>query len=761
MSYYFVILALAGYSVGIGGYLGGSLWIWTGIIYALILFIFSKQQKARAGLIVIAIIAGYWHTQFTLDSLPLPASLPHTLSVRLIDKPELKDTKFRVPAALIAGNKKILLYAQTNSSNILPEYGDILQITGELLPIKGPTNPGQFDYPAYLRTKHISGLIRAIDWKILDKRPNPLKALALAVRKKIIQIHQETLPEPYAALYTSLIFGDAGITLEDGISKDMLKAGLTHLIVVSGAQVALICTFLQGFLKICGFSRGKIWIIASIFNVFFYFLTGGGSAILRAIVMFEISSGLANLKHRSSPIHIMSATALCMLAYDPLMLIDIGAQLSFLATSALIFGVPRIREIWPKKLPESVKEALSLAFTPFLFTFPVLWYHFAIVSPASILSNIAILNLAEVLVITGFLSTVLGFVLFPVAYILNQFSLLVMIFITQIAHITANLPLSMIHLGKPHAALVAAASIVGIYLIIHWESRVKKTYSLLVLGSFFAAMLLVQLLPDRFVRVTFFDVGQGDGLLIRTPHHQTILIDTGCVSIDFKTKKEVRNSGSAVILPALRSMGINKIDMVILSHYHLDHTGGFKEIFKEIPVGVVIDNGETYADEGIGAALNERSKVPINARDTSEINLEAHLKLTFFHPRGKLVESNENNNSVVCKLSYYDVDFLFTGDLEEEQEDLIAAQYKDALNAEILKVGHHGSKTSSTAALLRYVKPQVAVISVGKRNKFGHPARSVIDRLESMGATVFRTDQNGAIDVMTDGRKIVAKPYTF
>ena len=192
LSYYFVILALAGYSVGIGGYLGGSLWIWTGIIYALILFLFSKQQKSRAGLIVIAIIAGYWHTQFTLDSLPLPASLPHTLSVRLIDKPELKDTKFRVPATLIAGNKKILLYAQTNSSNILPEYGDILQITGEPLSIKGPTNPGQFDYPAYLRTKHISGLIRAIDWKILDKRPNPLKALALAVRKKIIQIHQET-----------------------------------------------------------------------------------------------------------------------------------------------------------------------------------------------------------------------------------------------------------------------------------------------------------------------------------------------------------------------------------------------------------------------------------------------------------------------------------------------------------------------------------------------------------------------------------------
>lgn len=245
----------------------------------------------------------------------------------------------------------------------------------------------------------------------------------------------------------------------------------------------------------------------------------------------------------------------------------------------------------------------------------------------------------------------------------------------------------------------------------------------------------------ELLTVHFIDVGQGDAIAIQSPGDQWVLIDGGDVE-----------AGAAVVVPYLTRQGVKKLDLVIMTHPHSDHIGGLVDVVQSFPIKQVIADGQVHTTrifERLLLAIKERNIPFALARRGQVYDLGSGATLTILHPYA-LVFDSMNDNGVVARLDYKAVSFLFTGDGESEMEkDLLRSNLP--LKSDVLKVGHHGSETSTTAAFLARVSPKIAVISVGEGNPFGHPSSVVLERLSKQGVLVQRTDRQGTIVVRTDG----------
>ena len=262
-------------------------------------------------------------------------------------------------------------------------------------------------------------------------------------------------------------------------------------------------------------------------------------------------------------------------------------------------------------------------------------------------------------------------------------------------------------------------------------------------------------LHEHLLEVTFLDVGQGDAAFIRFPHGGNMLIDGG--------EGGRLNCGEKIILPYLHRRGIRRLDIIVLTHAHSDHVGGLPAVLKAMSVGLVLDSGyphTSYVYEEFLEIIRE-NKIPYKiTKGGDEIHAYKDVKVQILSPPESFLEgagSDVNNNSIVIKMTYGRINLLFCADIEKEAEKMLLESAYD-LNSNVIKVPHHGSKTSSTHKFLKAVNPEIAVISVGARNPFGHPHTDVLSKYKNLGARLYRTDKNGTITITTDGKIIKAKP---
>ncbi|MFQ5586184.1 MAG: DNA internalization-related competence protein ComEC/Rec2 [Thermodesulfobacteriota bacterium] len=658
-------------------------------------------------------------------------------------------------------------------------YGDRVRFLSRLKIPRRLGNPGEFDYAGYLAGRGVSvtGYIENERWLVRLSEGGwrfwrGVEHVRGAVRGFLDGEGLHNGP-----LLKALLIGEKGEVGRE-VRELFVLTGTAHLLAISGLHIGIIASLiylvmyrllrLSERLMLAADIR-KIALLTVIPPLILYGLLAGFALPTQRAVIMILAFVLSILINRSRDLYnTIAMAALIILVLAPMALFSVSFQLSFAALLAIVYLTPRFQALLKGSdefppLPGSetrfkrAREKLLLFFLVSLSaaigTAPIVAYHFHLVSTVGAVANIIMVPLV-------------GFIVVP----LGLLSLLSLPFWHGLASL-------LIHLAD--YGLTVTAWIVGLFSKIPysvlWATRASViTLSIALLVVLFSLSpkgrrhvrfllplaFLMLLLPFlwRYIthnyqsnlKVTFLSVGQGDAALVEFPYGVRMLIDGGArYEPDF-------DAGRMIVAPFLRTRGIGGIDYVVLSHTQADHAGGLHFIVKRFDVGEFWWNGNR--DLGtLGEALKS-SSVPMIRRGLYSEPLEINgVKVEFLHP--PLDSSlDKNNSSLVLRLTYGEVSFIFPGDIEDEGElDLL---HRDVhLKGTILKVPHHGSRTSSGREFLEDVQPEIAVISAGYNNPFHFPHRDVVERYRAFGTTIYRTDRDGAVTVRTDGKEVEVERY--
>jgi len=632
----------------------------------------------------------------------------------------------------------LVLKFKKNNQSTPYQIGDTISVTGTYIPPKKPHNPGQFNAYHYAITHQQCGLLHVKQSTLLTKSSTlSLLKCSSFIKKQIINQYNQSLPSPYNSIYGALLFGESYTNLSYKLKQTFKKAGLLHALVVSGSQVSLVLSMLTNLLNFCGIYRGYQWWILIPTGLLFYLVAGPGAAILRAILMAACLILLKHhLRYNTAPIYILNLTWSIMLLYNPFICFDIGAILSFLATFSLLYVVPYITNKCPNYIPLQIRSLIGLSIAPWLLTTPVLMLNFNQLPTISILCNLILMSLIEFLVCLGFIATAIGFICFPIALICHQVSYVLIYIIVVTAQWFSTIPLAQININQPLLLLLSCGCSI---IILKRTSLTKQHYYIyaICIPTIIYGSVLYQ--TQTHCTISMLDVGQGDSTLIEYKNI-TMLIDTGA-----PYDKYHGPIMKQVLQPVLQAKGINSIDYLILTHFDSDHAGNFNDLQQHFRIKNIIHNGNltNYLTANNITLKNNPNIYHLCNNDKLTYQ---NLSLQFFQACHQKTQT-KNNQSLVFQLNYYDTSVLFTGDIEEDTETQLASTHGSHLNSTILKVAHHGSKTSSSIPFVQAVQPQHSVISAGKQNQFGHPHQGVVTRLKKW-SQVWQTNLSGAITII-------------
>lgn len=649
---------------------------------------------------------------------------------------------------------------------MVPAYGDRIRGLVKLRRPRGYLNPDGFDYPLHLRTLGVTLEGWVGEGDILERRGTGggsiVHAWAYALRTRMIRAVNQLLPPDQASLLVAVTLGErSGIPRR--VNEAFLGSGTYHIIAISGLNVSLIAGAL--FFLLRGF-RVPLRLSASVsmgLITFYAALAGGSPSVVRAAVMADVYLLAVVLDREADPLNTLALSALALLLWQPLFLWDVGFQLTFVATWAILVAVGRVPL---GRLPAAWRwgaASFALSVAAFLGTAPILASTFHRISPVSILANLPIVPLSGILTGAGMLFAILATV---IPQSLGLFAALIGFLINllvNLAHWFARLPLASVQVFPPSPAMTVCYYVALCALIFGAGRRWPRWVAL---SATLALVMLigVRLLPDRGserLRVTVIDVGQGDAVFLELPGGRTILIDGGGL---FDDRFDI---GEQVVVPFLLSRWIAHLDLVVLSHPHPDHLNGLAAVLRHFPVGAVWDGGQRVASpsylwfEEVLRHKRIPHKILQAGYRTSEFD---PIEIAVLHPPTTLLRgsprgrsSDVNSNSLVLLLRYRDVRILLPGDIEQEAERRLLEQRTD-LSAQVLKVPHHGGRTSSSLPFLERVRPTVAVVSAGHRNRFRHPHQETLERYRATNVELYRTDRDGAVTITTDGRTIDVAP---
>ncbi len=684
-----------------------------------------------------------------------------TYSGKVVQSPVIKENKIEyvIEISEIKANEyitslksKIKLTCITTEKTAIYQYGDVLQVKGRLQIPSNAMNTGGFDYNNYLKAKGIYAIGFAAPQQIEKlHQKNDKKSIIdflFLFRQKVIHISNTLLPTQEAAILKGMLMGDHADFTEE-MNEDFSRSGLSHLVAVSGMHVAILLMGLTYLLNLLRINRKIVNIIGMIAVIFYILIVGGTPSVTRAGIMAIIFLLASILDRQSDALTSLFIAALMMLIYNPMFLFSVGFQLSFCATSALlIFYQPvymKLSFLQDEFIHKKIYEVLIASIVVQIGTIPLTAYYFNGLSIVSLGANLVVIPLVSIALISGIVLVLMGFIHIILGQAVAGFTYVFLKLIGSTAHLFARLPFALVKVPSPNIIFCITYLLILfiVYNLLKGEKdKTKVKWSCYLFAVVIVCAIVLQFSQLNNIEVTFINVGQGDSALIRCNGGKTILID----------------GGENTVVPYLLKQGVGKIDVAIVSHYHDDHTQGILSVLDEMPVETLAlpfrEQGNELHDLFIQIAQDKQIPVYyLTKGDELEINKKTYMEVIapdLFQTASE--RYGENDQSLVIRFHYGDSVYLFTGDIEKSTEEYISSKNID-LKADVLKVAHHGSDTSTTTAFLSTVAPEYAVISVG-RNQFGHPSKEVIERLESAKVKVFRTDTNGTITFITDKKKI-------
>ncbi len=669
------------------------------------------------------------------------------------------------------------------------DYGDVLQVTGKL---KKPSQLDDFDYPEYLAQQGIYSTMLYPETETLDKGKGvkPLEWI-YSLRNRLSGIMAEVLPEPQASLAQGIVLG-IRTTIPASIKANMSHTGTAHLLAISGLHLSIVAGILIAIgLWLFG-RRHYIYIWLALGTIWLYaLLTGMHPPIVRGAIMASLFLTAELLGRQRSAITALTFAAAIMIGITPQILWTASFQLSFLAMTGLILLTPLLIALGRKavsitlgedrtaaSIAKVITDSFSVTLGAIIAVWPVIAYYFGIISLVGPLATLLALPALPGIIITGALAGILGLIALSAAQAVGWLAWLFLSYLLLIVDGFAVLPFSSVEVSSVDTALIWTYYLVvglAIWLstnrkkltdlipeiTVQLKSRINQSSDLIsrlpkkwAIPPLLAAAILVSFtaasMPDDNLHVSFLDVGNGDAILIQTPAHQDILIDGG-------------PSPQAIALELGDKMPFwdRTIDLLVLTHPHADHLAGLVEVLRRYHVKQVLSPNLNHDSPLYGEWLNLIKEKGIEytvARVGQQIDLGKGVILKVLNPQISLLTdtgSDIDNNGVVLQLSMGDVSFLFTADTGQEAEfELISHRVK--LTSTVLKVGHHGSDTSTSQEFLAVVNPHLAVISVSADNKFGHPSDEVMARLKKKlsSENIYRTDEHGTIEFTTNGKRL-------
>lgn len=647
---------------------------------------------------------------------------------KVISEAEEKNYVYSYQAEI--DNKKFILYIPKDVEKL--EYGSIIKINAQYTEATRDRNYGGFNYKTYLRTKKIYGIFNVEDVEIVK---NGSDNIIIKLRKYIKSKLREKLKKENSELAISLIVGDRS-HISSEVEDNFKKANLMHMLAISGAHfsyVILIATFISNRLQ----HKRLGQLIQIITIIFFMNLTGNTASVVRAGIMSILLIGSSICKRQNDSLNNIAISAIIQIINNPYIIFDSGFMLSYSGVLGII--------LFYKKISEHIHfKSIALTISANIFIISIMIYNFHTISGSFIISNICASWLLGIIIILEFISLCI-----PIKLLYMILDLLIMM-LRKIAEICANIPFAQMYVPR-----YAIFFVIVIYILIFCRKLKcrKYVYSFLTIGvSILLIVNFTDVYQDR-MRINFIDVGQGDSCLIRYKG-TNIMIDSGGSLSKNKDGKSY-DIGENVLNNYLLNRGITRLDYIMASHFDEDHSQGFIFLLKNMKVKNVIIS-EQYKTSSIYEQFKQICKKQniqiIYVRSGDEIRIK-DLAFKILHPKSKenqISENPLNNNAIVCMVKYKNRRILFTGDIEKVAENEMVKEYTNGLKADILKVGHHGSKTSTTKEFLDLINPSVALIGVGQNNKFGHPNEDVIKRLEEKNIQIYRTDEMGEISVIID-----------
>jgi competence protein ComEC len=653
---------------------------------------------------------------------------------------------------------KLLLTTIKSDPPVMYAYGRRLAITGKLNLPRGRTNPGGFDYRQYLAQGGIYATVFAQEADIHQlegEGGNPLKKAGLLLRNRIVDTIHQCLPREQAGLLSGMLIGYRE-NLSKEIQEQFSDAGLTHIMAVSGANIAfIIMPFALLFKRLRIGPKIANPVMMGVL-ILFVFITGFSPSVLRAVIMAIIILLGGMLYREADVLTSLAAAVILLLLYNPGMLFDIGFQLSFAATLSLVLFYKTLRAgLDFPHMPRFAAEILAVTLAAQLGVLPITLYHFNKLSLLSLLANLLVIPVVQIITLLGFGMVLAGQFSLFLARIAGYANHSFLSFILWVSETSSNIPFAVIHVPTPSLVMVTAY-----YSVLFFLLYIKPRYKVVIAPKHYLAAILILtamiILPwfvPKKMTVVFLDVGEGDAIFIRTGSGKTVLIDGG----GYSSKTGGQDTmGDSVVIPFLYDWGVTRLDLAVSTHGHDDHMQGLVSVLKSFPVEKLImpENPGREEYRSLLKLATARDVSVSRCRTGDRVVVDAKTQLLVLHPQKEYFANDSplNNESLVLKLQHGKIRMLFTGDIETATEDLLLEKGLD-LRAEVLKIAHHGSAGSSGVQFLDAVKPAAAVISVGKNN-FGHPSAVVLDRLSLGKVPVYRTDRDGAIIVTTDGTSI-------
>ena len=649
----------------------------------------------------------------------------------------LQCESLQLGAQSLAYTDKLRVYATASN---LPRVGRV-RVVGRLEELRSFANPGGMDMESYNWVQGYGGMLTRASVELVTAEPRWMDRCALinlSLRKKLIA----AVPGEVAAVLSGMTLGGSG-GLSDTTRESIAANGLSHLLSVSGTHLLLLAAFLRLLL---GRLLPRWQGIALALLLFFYAcLCGLKPPVLRAWGMTcMLLWGGGREADRGA---VFCLVCLLSLLYQPVWLLDLGFQLSFGAAAGLLWLLPqlqlKLRDLLP--LPELLNAGLAVTLAAQLGTLPLLLANFSVLSLVSLLSNLVLVPVLELATILTLLGMGVCYIWTPLGNLLWEMAAWLVRQIMLQAAWLQSLPGSTLVIGQLpmfcsivyYGALGCWLDLGPLKLLTRLERRIYLGVSCLILAGCYAYQLYAPL-P---VSIYFLDVGQGDAAVVVSGHRAAVIDTGGLKGLD---------TGARIVAPFLHSLGFNSVELLLPSHGDSDHIGGGAGLARNVRVQHVVLPKEEFAEEGLAnmqALLRHCSAAIVETARSGSCYELGEATLRILSVPGEKATGNDASTVVELFDRSTGQKALFMGDCSSLREQEL--QGRGAY--QVLKVGHHGSKTSSSAEFLDVVQPQLAVISCGKNNMYHHPHRETLERLQQRGCHILRTDRQGCIKVEFTG----------